>query len=56
MRVVIVGEFGMRDFVSPGTGVGPAEDLKVSFNLLVDMFHFTVGLEVVSSREGEVVV
>ena len=51
-----MGEFCMGDFVCPGTRIGLAKDLKVCFNLLVDMFHFTVGLKVVCSREGEVVV
>ena len=53
---VIVSEFGMGDFVSPGIRVGPTEDPKVCFNLLVDTFCFTVGLRVVGSGEGEVVV
>ena len=56
MRAVIVGEFCMGDFVSPGTRVGSAEDLKVRFNLLVDMFCFTVGLGVIGGGEGEVIV
>ena len=42
MRAVVVGEFCMRDFVSPGTRVRSAEDPKVSFNLLVDMFYLAV--------------
>ena len=53
---MIVGEFGMRDFVSPGTRVGSAEDPKVRFNLLVDTFCFAVGLGVIGGGEGEVVV
>ena len=56
MGVVIVGKFSMGDFVCPGTGVGPAEDPKVHFDLLVDTFCFTVGLGVIGSREGEIVV
>ena len=56
MGAVIVGEFGVGDLVSPGTRVGPTEDLKVRFNLLVDMFGFTVRLEVVGNGEGEIVV
>ena len=37
-------EFDMGDFVSPGTRVRSMEDLKVHFNLLVDMFCLAVGL------------
>ena len=55
MKVVVVGKFCVGDFVSPGTWVGPAEDLKVSFNLLVDMFCFTVGLGVIGCGQGEVI-
>ena len=51
-----MGEFSVRDFVCPGTRVGSVEDLKVRFNLLVNMFCFTVGLWVVCSRKGEIVV
>ena len=47
--MVVVGEFSMRDFVCPGTRVGPTEDLKVHFNLLIDMFYFAVRLGVVGS-------
>ena len=39
---VIVREFSMGDLVCPETRVGPAEDLKVCFNLLVDTFSFAV--------------
>ena len=46
VRAVIVGEFSMKDFVCPGTRVGPAEDPKVRFNLLVDTFCFTIRLKV----------
>ena len=53
---MIVGKFGVGDLVCPGTGVGSTENPKVSFNLLVDVFCFTVGLRVVCSGEGEVVV
>ena len=51
-----MGEFGVRDFVCPGTRVGPAKDPKVRFNLLVDTFRFAVGLGVIGGREGEVVI
>ena len=56
MGAVIVGKFSRRDFVCPGTRVGPTEDPKVHFNLLVDAFGFTIRLEVVGSREGEIIV
>ena len=56
VRVVIVGELNVRDFVSPGTWVGSAEDLKVCFNLLVDTFCFTVRLRMVGGGKGEVIV
>ena len=49
-------EFCMGDFVTPGTRVGPAEDLKVHFNLLVDTFCFAVRLGVVGSGKREVIV
>ena len=53
---MIVCKFGMRDLVCPGTRVGFTEDLKVSLNLLVDTFSFSIRLWVVCSREGEIVV
>ena len=53
---MIVGEFCVRDFVCPGTRVGPTEDSKIRFDFLVDMLRFAVGLRVVCSGEGEVVV
>ena len=56
VRVVVVGELHMGDFVGPGTRVGPTEDLKVCFNLLVDMFGFAVRLRMVGGGKGEVVV
>ena len=51
-----MGKFGMRDFICPGTRVGPTEDPEVHFNLLVDTFCFTVRLGVVGSGEGEIIV
>ena len=53
---MIVGEFSMKDFVCPGTRVGPAEDPKVRFNLLVDTFCLALRLWVVGGGEGEIVV
>ena len=56
MRVVVVSEFGMSYRICPRGGVISTEDSKVCFNFLVDPFHFSVRLEVIGSREGEVVV
>ena len=56
VRAVIVSEFSVQDFVCPGTRVGPVEDPKVCFNLLVDTFRFAVGLWVVGSGEREVII
>ena len=53
---MVVGKLCMGDFISLGTWVGPAEDPKVCFNLLVDVFCLTVGLRVVGGGKGEVVV
>ena len=53
---MVVGELCMGDLISPRTGVGPTENSKVCVNLLVDMFSFSIGLRVISSGEGEVVV
>ena len=49
-------EFSMGDLICPGTRVGPAEDLEVCFDLLVNSFHFTVRLGVIGSGEGEVII
>ena len=56
MGAVIVGKFSMRDFIGLGTRVGPTEDPKVCFNLLVDTFCFAIRLRVVGCGEGEVIV
>ena len=56
MRAVIVGKLSMRDLICPRTRVGPIEDLKIGFNLLVDTFSFTIGLRVIYGGEGEVIV
>ena len=53
---MIVGEFCVGDFVSPETGVGPIEDPKVCFDLLVYMFCFAIGLGVIGGGQGEVVI
>ena len=54
--VVIVSKFCVRDFVGLGTQVISTEDPNVCFNLLIDMFYFSVGLGVIGSREQEIVV
>ena len=56
MRVVVVGKLCMGDLVSPGTWVKSIEDLKVCFNLLVDVFCFAIRLRVIGGGEGEIVV
>ena len=56
MGAVIVGEFCVRDFIGPGTQVRSTEDPEVHFNLLVDMFCFTVGLGVIGGGKRKVVV
>ena len=56
VRVVVVGEFCMGNLISPGTRVEPTEDLKVYFNLLVNAFCLAMGLRVICSGEGEVIV
>ena len=54
--VVVMGKFGESYRVSPRGGVISAEDSKVSFNLLIDSFSFSVRLGMVRGRQGEVVV
>ena len=51
-----MGKLHMRDLIGPGTRVGPTEDPKVGFNLLVDTFRFAIELRVVDSGEREVIV
>ena len=51
-----VGKLHMGDLVGLGTWVKSIEDLKVGFNLLVDLFCFAIRLELIGSGEGEVVV
>ena len=52
----VMCEFGVGDLIGPGTGVGPAEDPEICFNLLVDTFCFAVRLRVIGGREGKVIV
>ena len=56
MRVVVVGKFSMSYRIRPQDGVISTEDLKVRFNFLVDSLCFSVGLGMVGSRQGEIVV
>ena len=56
MRVVVMGKFGESYCVSPQGGVISAEDSKVNFDLLIDSLSFPVGLGMVGSRQGEVIV
>ena len=49
-------EFCMGNFVSPESRVRSTEDPQIGFNFLVDLFHFSVRLRVVGSREGKVIV
>ena len=46
-----MGKFCMGDFIGPGTWVASIEDLKVRFYLLVNTFHFVIGLRVVGVGE-----
>ena len=49
-------EFHMGDFVSPGSRVRSAEAPQIDFNFLVDLFCFSIGLRVVGSGEGKIIV
>ena len=52
VRAVIVSEFSKGDVLSPGSKVGAAENLKISFHFLVNMFSFSIGLRVIRGGEG----
>ena len=54
--VVVIYEFCMGNFVSPGSGVRFTEDPQIDFNFLVDSFHFSIRLRVVGSGERKVIV
>ena len=56
MGVMIVCEFCMENFVSPGGGVRFTEDSQIGFNFLVDSFSFSVRLKVIGSGEGKIIV
>ena len=47
MRAVVVDKFGHGDMVHPCFRVGTTEDVEVGFDLLVEPFHFSVGLGMV---------
>ena len=49
---MIVSKFGMGDVIGPRSGVIPTEDPKVSFDLLVYPFGFSIGLGVVGGGKG----
>ena len=53
---MIVGKLHVGDLVGPGTWVGPIEDLKVCFYLLVNTFSLAIRLGAVSGGKGEVIV
>ena len=55
VRAVIMSEFCVGDRFGPGCGIIAAEDTKVGFDFLVDLFSFAVRLGVISGGEGEVV-
>jgi len=56
MRVVIMDEFSMGDLFGPWRRVGTTEDAEISFHFLVDTFNFSVGLRMVGSGKGEIIV
>ena len=56
VKVVVVHEFHMGNFISPGHGVRSTKDPQIGFNFLVDLFSFSIGLRVVDSGEGKVIV
>ena len=55
VRVVVVGEFSVRDVIGPQSRVIAAEDLKVYLDFLVYSFDFSVQLRMLGSGEGKVV-
>ena len=56
VRVVVVCEFCMGNFVSPGSRVRSTEDPQIGFNFLVDLFCFSLRLRIVGSREEKVII
>ena len=53
VRVVIVGEFGKGNVLSPRSRVRATKDLKISFYFLVHTFSFPISLRMIGSGEGE---
>ena len=51
-----MGKFCVGNRFRPRCGIIAAEDTKVGLDFLVDSFSFAVGLWVIGSREGEVIV
>ena len=56
VRAVVVGKFGVGDLFGPRGGICATEDTQVGFYFLVYALGFSVGLGVIGSGEGEVVV
>ena len=52
---MVVCEFCMGNFISPGGGVRSTEDSQIGFNFLVDLFGFSIRLRMVGSREGKII-
>ena len=46
MRVMVVDELSHGDVFSPCFRVGATEDVEVGFDLLIEPFHFSIGLRV----------
>ena len=51
---VVVCEFHMGNFVSPGGRIRSTKDPRIGFYFLVDFFRFPIRLRVVGSGEGKV--
>ena len=51
-----MGEFSMGDRFGPRCGIIAAEDTKVGLDFVVDSFCFAVGLWMIASGEGKVIV
>ena len=56
VEVVVVCEFHMGNFVSPGGRVRSTKDPQIGFYFLVDSFHFSIRLRVVGGGEGKIIV
>lgn len=55
VRVMIVCEFCMGDDFRPRGGVCTTEDMEICFNLLVNVFSFSIGSRVVGCGEGKII-